>query len=163
MENQRRRDTGPELALRRELWQRGLRYRVDVSPLPALRRRRADLVFFGARVAVFVDGCFWHGCPAHGTLPKSNRSWWRAKIAANARRDQDTDRLLEDGGWLSIRVWEHESPTRVSGKIERLVRRRAARREVRSRQVRPLGPDAERTFAVNLAVNPSGRRRLPKR
>jgi DNA mismatch endonuclease (patch repair protein) len=124
MENQRRRDTAPELALRRELWKLGLRYRVDVPPLPVLGRRRADLVFAGARVAVFVDGCFWHGCPDHGTLPKNNRTWWRSKIAANRHRDADTDRVLKAASWQAIRVWEHEDPVRAASQIERFVRSR---------------------------------------
>jgi DNA mismatch endonuclease, patch repair protein len=124
MENQQRRDTAPELALRHELWHRGLRYRVDVAPMSSSRRRRADLVFTGARVAVFVDGCFWHGCPHHGTLPKTNGPWWRAKLAANKERDADTDRLLAADHWRVIRVWEHEDPARAASRIERLVRSR---------------------------------------
>src|SRR5438105_2581206 len=84
------RDTPPELALRRVLHANGFRYRVDYAPISGLRRR-ADIVFSAARVAVFVDGCFWHGCPDHGTWPKTNGNWWREKIQANKRRDADTD------------------------------------------------------------------------
>jgi DNA mismatch endonuclease (patch repair protein) len=105
----RRRDTTPELALRSRLHRLGLRYRVDISPLPGLRRR-ADLLFPRARVAVFVDGCFWHGCPIHGTWPKANAQWWRSKLEANQRRDHDTDRQLLERGWHVVRIWAHENP-----------------------------------------------------
>ena len=104
---QRARDTAPELALRRLLHARGLRYRVDVAPLPGLRRR-ADLVFTRARLAVFVDGCFWHRCPQHGASPRNNAEWWRDKLDRNVQRDRDTDQVLSDSGWQVLRVWEHE-------------------------------------------------------
>ena len=107
MSKAKRRDTAPELALRRELHQRGLRYRVD-HPLPGLRRRRADIYFSKARVAVFIDGCFWHGCPVHSTTPKANRQWWIDKVAANRARDRNTDDHLEQLGWLVLRFWEHD-------------------------------------------------------
>ena len=103
----RRRDTPAELALRSELHRRGLRFRVDVSPIAKLRRR-ADIVFVRERVAVYVDGCFWHGCPEHGTWPKANADWWHAKLEANVKRDRSNDSELEDGGWVTVRVWEHE-------------------------------------------------------
>src|SRR5689334_3181348 len=103
----RPRDTGPELALRRELFARGLRYRVHRRPVPGLRAQ-ADVLFPRERVAVFVDGCFWHGCPDHGVLPKSNREFWSAKLAGNVERDRRTDRNLNESGWLVLRVWEHE-------------------------------------------------------
>ena len=101
------RDTAPELSLRAALHGRGLRYRVHVPPVPGLRRR-ADLVFSKARVAVFVDGCFWHGCPTHATWPAANADWWRAKIEATRRRDADTTDRLTTVGWTVVRVWEHE-------------------------------------------------------
>lgn len=107
MQRQGRRDTKPEMLLRRALWARGLRYRVDRAPIPGMRRR-ADLVFGPSRVAVYVDGCFWHSCPEHATLPKNNREWWREKLAANVRRDRDTDRQLLEAGWQVVRIWEHE-------------------------------------------------------
>src|SRR5438105_437916 len=94
MQANRRRDTGPELALRRELHRRGLRFRVDHPPVSGLQCR-ADMVFTRARVAVFVDGCFWHGCPEHGTLPRANGEWWRAKLEANAARDRRNDLALD--------------------------------------------------------------------
>src|SRR4051794_6211460 len=97
MESQARRDTRAELAVRRAVWRRGLRYRVDVAPLRG-SRRRADLVFTRARVAVFIDGCFWHSCPIHSSAPKSNTEWWADKLASNVRRDRDTDAVLEASG-----------------------------------------------------------------
>lgn len=125
MRSQKRRETEPEMGLRRQLWSRGLRYRVD-APLPISgRRRRADLLFPGPRVAVFVDGCYWHACPQHGTTPKSNTSWWAEKLAANVRRDRDTDTQLDSIGWLSVRVWEHENPAQAADRVELLVRNRA--------------------------------------
>jgi DNA mismatch endonuclease, patch repair protein len=107
MQRQRRRDTGPEMLLRRELHRLGLRYRVDRKVLPGVRRR-ADVVFGPGRVAVFVDGCFWHRCPEHGTAPCANAEWWMDKLAANVARDRDTDRRLVQAGWRPVRVWEHE-------------------------------------------------------
>jgi DNA mismatch endonuclease, patch repair protein len=108
MQRQGRRDTKPELALRRELHRLGLRYRVDHAIIPGVRRR-ADVVFTRARVAVFVDGCFWHGCPDHGTKPKANAVWWAEKLAANQRRDRETNEKLCTAGWNVIRVWEHDN------------------------------------------------------
>jgi DNA mismatch endonuclease (patch repair protein) len=107
MQTTRRRDTAPELALRREIRSRGLGYRVDAK-LPGLRRR-ADLVFLRATVAVFVDGCFWHRCPEHATRPAANAQWWDDKLTTNQRRDADTDRTLREAGWLVIRIWEHQT------------------------------------------------------
>lgn len=121
MQRQGRRDTAAELAIRREVWRRGLRYRIDVAPIPALRRR-ADLVFTRARVAVYVDGCFWHRCPTHATLPKANSQWWLEKLDANVRRDRDTDQRLAETGWLVIRIWEHEDAGSAADMIEAAVR-----------------------------------------
>lgn len=123
---QKRSDTKPELMLRRELHRRGLRYRVDRA-VPGDRRRRVDIVFGPARVAVFVDGCFWHSCPEHGNTPKANREWWAEKLQRNVRRDQDTNRHLADAGWLVVRVWEHQvvkDVIDVADTIERAVRER---------------------------------------
>lgn len=113
---QKTRDTAPELALRREVHARGLRYLVDAAPLPWLRRR-ADLVFTRARIAVFVDGCFWHSCPQHATSPKSNAQWWRHKLERTVQRDRETDRALELAGWVVVRVWEHETPEQAAGRV----------------------------------------------
>jgi DNA mismatch endonuclease, patch repair protein len=121
MQQTGRRDTPPELALRRALHAMGFRYRVDRAPVRGLRRR-ADIVFPAARVAVFVDGCFWHGCPDHGTWPKSNGAWWRAKIQANKSRDADTNELLAQAGWRVIRVWAHEDPEVAAKEIAGAVR-----------------------------------------
>ena len=120
MQSTPRRDTPAEVALRRELHRRGLRYRVDHPPLPGLRRR-ADIVFTRPKVAVFCDGCYWHGCPDHGTWPKANADWWRQKIEANKRRDRDTDARLAAAGWTVIRVWEHDDAVLAAEQIaERL-------------------------------------------
>ncbi|GAA1559007.1 hypothetical protein GCM10009678_47570 [Actinomadura kijaniata] len=103
----RSRDTSPELAIRSLVHAAGLRYRVAAKPLPGIRRT-ADLVFRPTRVAVFVDGCFWHGCPDHFVAPKTNPDYWRTKISRNVERDRETDALLAEAGWLVLRFWEHE-------------------------------------------------------
>ena len=122
MQGNRKRDTKPELALRRELHRRGLRYRVD-HPLPLIGlRRRADVVFVRRRIAVFVDGCFWHGCDRHGTRPTTNSTYWNAKIARNVSRDVETRGYLEEAGWTVVRVWEHEESIVAADRIEALVR-----------------------------------------
>ena len=109
MQANRRRDTSPELLVRRAVHALGLRYRVDAKPLPELNRR-ADLVFTKAKVAVFVDGCYWHGCPRHGTAAKTNAAYWGPKIQRNKDRDVDTDQRLRNAGWTVVRVWEHDDP-----------------------------------------------------
>lgn len=101
------RDTSPELALRRAVHALGLRYRVSTRPVPTVRRT-ADIVFPRARIAVFLDGCFWHGCPDHHTVAKTNATYWADKVEQNRRRDHETDELLQQAGWKVIRVWEHE-------------------------------------------------------
>lgn len=126
MQKQGTRDTAPELAIRRKLHALGLRYRVDIAPLPNLRRR-ADIVFGPSRVAVFVDGCFWHGCPEHGRRPThANAGYWHNKILANASRDRNTDARLAESGWAVVRVWEHEKPDDVVQQVLELVRDRKA-------------------------------------
>lgn len=124
MRANRWRDAGLEIAIRSILERRGLRYRVH-APIPMNRRRRSDILFTRARIAVFVDGCFWNGCPEHATLPKANRAFWEEKIARNRRRDTDTNRLLTDDGRLVLRFWEHESPEDVVDRLERAWRQRA--------------------------------------
>ncbi|WP_438388728.1 very short patch repair endonuclease [Actinopolyspora saharensis] len=119
-----RRDTGPELRLRKTLHRRGLRFLVDVAVPGGNRRSRVDVLLRGPRIAVFVDGCFWHSCPEHGLLPKSNREWWRRKLEGVVRRDQDTDAEITAAGWLVVRVSEHEGPETASDRIERLVNER---------------------------------------
>jgi DNA mismatch endonuclease (patch repair protein) len=125
LRSQRRSDTKPELALRSELWRRGLRYRVDRKVVGS--RRRVDIAFVGARVAVFVDGCFWHSCPVHGSQPKNNREWWRSKLQANVDRDRSTDAQLAEAGWLVIRVWEHEDAQDAADRVGPVVRARSAK------------------------------------
>ncbi len=126
MRANRRRDTKPELAIRSALHRMGLRFRVDVAPLPD-RRRRADIMFPRQRVSVYVDGCFWHGCPDHGPVPRTNRDYWLAKISRNRERDAETDAALQDAGWLVIRSWEHEDPALAAARIAHAVHSRAAR------------------------------------
>lgn len=108
------------MALRRRLHAEGYRFRVDFRPLQALRRK-ADIVFTKQRVAVFVDGCFWHHCPDHGTMPVSNRAWWEDKLARNVTRDAETDRILAEAGWSVLRVWEHQSTDEAVAKFMEIV------------------------------------------
>ncbi|WP_256461110.1 very short patch repair endonuclease [Blastococcus sp. PRF04-17] len=109
MSRQARVGTLPEMALRRLLHARGLRYRVN-WPVPDFRRRTIDLAFTRARVAVYVHGCFWHGCPQHGTSPQANSAWWQRKLDRNRERDQSTRQHLERLGWVTVEIWEHEPP-----------------------------------------------------
>ena len=109
----RQKGTGAEIALRRELYRRGLRYRVDFEVLKK-PRRVADIAFPGLMIAIFVDGCFWHGCPEHATWPKQNSDFWRQKIEANLVRDTDTNERLRSIGWTVLRFWEHEPPTEAA-------------------------------------------------
>lgn len=120
MRSNRRRDTSPELAVRRRLHAAGLRYRVDFAPLGG--RRRADIVFTRQHVAVFIDGCYWHGCPDHATFPKRNSDYWLPKLARNVERDRETDQSLREAGWTVLRFWEHESPDDVARRIAVAVR-----------------------------------------
>ena len=119
----RRFNTKPELELRSLLHCLGLRYRVDYPPLSSVTRR-ADIVFTRLRIAVFVDGCFWHGCPLHGTRPKTNGDWWEAKIKANRERDEDTNRRLRQEGWTVLRFWEHQDAESSALNVFRVVNRR---------------------------------------
>jgi len=120
----RQKGTGTELSLRKELHARGLRYRLYV-PLLIKPRRVADIVFPRTKVAVFVDGCFWHGCPEHASWPKSNAQFGRDKIKANRARDADTDRRLSASGWRIIRVWAHERAGEAADRIGKFVRGRS--------------------------------------
>lgn len=123
MRGNRRRDTQPELAVRRAVHAMGLRYRVDARPIADLNRR-ADLVFSRAKVAVFVDGCYWHGCREHGTVARTNATYWGPKIQRNKDRDADTDRRLRAADWEVIRAWEHEASSEVAARIAEVVRQR---------------------------------------
>ncbi|MFF4560956.1 very short patch repair endonuclease [Streptomyces sp. NPDC001435] len=113
MSRQGSRDTAPEVAVRRLLHAAGLRYRVNV-PVPGMPRRTIDIVFPKAKIAIFMDGCFWHGCPEHATHPKANAEWWRKKLDKNIARDGETTRHLESAGWTVLRFWEHERPDAVA-------------------------------------------------
>ncbi len=110
------RDTDPEIALRKALLEVGLTFDIDVCLLVG-SRRRADIVLRKDRIAIFIDGCFWHGCPLHGTWPKENAEFWRSKIEKNKERDRNTNVQLSDEGWKVIRVWEHEDPDDVAQRI----------------------------------------------
>jgi DNA mismatch endonuclease, patch repair protein len=117
MRKQARKDTDCEMEVRRILWKRGFRYRVDVRPEQDLRRK-ADLVFRRERVVVFIDGCFWHLCPDHGVIPKFNSAWWAAKLELNRERDRQTTEFLRNRGWIVLRFWEHQSASTVAREIE---------------------------------------------
>jgi len=123
MRAQRERDTGIEREVRSRLHARGLRFRVHRRLLKG-SRREVDVVFPGAKVAVFVDGCFWHGCPEHGTWPRNNAEFWKQKIEGNVARDRDTDARLQAEGWTVVRVWEHEAPADAAARIAEAVERR---------------------------------------
>lgn len=125
MQANRSRDTTPEMAVRRLLHARGFRYRVHIAPLEGLRRR-ADIVFTRQRIAVFVDGCFWHGCPKHGTRRfQTNADYWDSKIGRNIARDADTGQRLEDAGWKVLRYWEHQDPNAVADSIAAVLQGRS--------------------------------------
>lgn len=123
MKRMGRKDTAPELALRHALTARRLRYRLHRRDLPGT----PDIAFVGARVAVFVDGCFWHACPEHAVMPKANREWWKEKLDANRARDARKDRALVDAGWLPVHVWEHEDPDLIADRLVALVASRVRR------------------------------------
>jgi DNA mismatch endonuclease, patch repair protein len=119
-------DTRPERRLRSALHARGLRYRVHRRPIAGLNRK-ADVVFTRAKVAVFSDGCFWHGCEEHGRRRHEVNGWyWPDKIARNVARDRDTDQRLTDAGWVVVRVWEHDDPEQAADSVAAIVRQRAA-------------------------------------
>lgn len=121
MSRQRRRDTAPEVSLRRLLHAQGFRYRV-AWPVPGMPRRTADIAFTKAKVAVFIDGCFWHACPEHGTMPASNGDWWQNKLATNQARDLATNAHLQALGWTVVRAWEHEDVAAVAMRVAAAVR-----------------------------------------
>lgn len=118
MRQNRRRDTRPEMALRRELHRNGLRFRVDMPIRLPGRIVRPDIVFTRARLAVFVDGCFWHCCPAHGNIPRANGNYWRPKLERNVSRDRIVDRALSAEGWNVIRAWEHEAARDAANRVQ---------------------------------------------
>lgn len=117
MSSQAKRDTACELSIRSMLFARGHRYRVHL-PVPGNARRSIDVAFIGRRVAVFVDGCWGHGCPEHGHEARSNTEWWKRKIRRNQERDAETDYLLEQQGWRVLRIWEHAAPEEAVRLVE---------------------------------------------
>ncbi|WP_327088228.1 very short patch repair endonuclease [Nonomuraea sp. NBC_01738] len=121
MRSQREFDTGIEVMLRKLLWNKGLRYRIHAQVIPGTRRK-VDLVFPGAKVAVFIDGCFWHGCPRHYSAPANNNDWWLKKITINRARDIDSFKRLRAANWRVVRVWEHQDLELAAERIEKLVR-----------------------------------------
>ncbi|WP_203972754.1 very short patch repair endonuclease [Planotetraspora silvatica] len=123
MRGNRSRDTRPERILRSAVYALGLRYRVAFPPMSGLRRT-ADMVFTRAKVAVFVDGCYWHGCPEHYRPARKNSDFWKKKIESNQERDRQTQALLQEEGWSVIRVWEHEDVDVAAARIAETVRNR---------------------------------------
>jgi DNA mismatch endonuclease (patch repair protein) len=123
MQANRSRDTGLELTIRRALHGAGLRYRKHVRPVQNLRCE-PDVVFPREKVAVFVDGCWWHGCPEHWAPPRANRKWWTQKVELNAARDRRNDAALEEAGWLVVRVWEHEDVAEAVERVSRVIAQR---------------------------------------
>lgn len=111
-----RRDSQPELAVRRLLHKAGVRYRIQVR-VPGMRRRTIDIAFPRWKLAVFVDGCFWHGCPTHRSYPVANTDFWRKKIDGNVSRDAETTRHLAATGWVVVRVWEHEAAAAAAAQV----------------------------------------------
>lgn len=118
-----RKNTKPEVRLRRELHRRGLRFRIDYGELPG----RPDIALTRAKVAVFIDGCFWHACPVHGSLPRNNREWWKAKLERNVARDREKDGALRSLGWLPLHYWEHDDVDEVADEIEEVWRASSSR------------------------------------
>jgi DNA mismatch endonuclease (patch repair protein) len=123
MRKVRQRGTKRELEIRSALHKIGMRFRVQITPLEDLRRQ-ADIAFRREKIAIFIDGCFWHGCPIHRTLPKSNTEWWTEKLQANIRRDEDTNLRLREAGWLVLRFWEHEETTQIVQIVQRCLKER---------------------------------------
>ena len=130
MSRQASRDTAPEVAVRKLLHAAGYRYRLN-ERVPNMSRRTIDIAFTRAKVAVFMDGCFWHGCPDHATHPKSNAEWWRQKLDRNMARDIETTEHLVAAGWTVLRFWEHEVPTRVADLVAEAVDRKRPGRKAR--------------------------------
>ncbi len=152
MSRQSTRDTAPEIAIRRQLHADGFRFRVDRAPLQGLRRK-ADIVFTRGHVAVFIDGCFWHRCPEHGTMPASNAKWWEAKLARNVERDAETNQILTEAGWTVVRIWEHEDPNKAARRVESALRSRS----VQPQRLQPRSPaeaDSQAEERIAPAVAP---------
>jgi DNA mismatch endonuclease (patch repair protein) len=138
MSRQASKDTGVELAVRRLLHAAGLRYRVEY-PVPGMPRRRLDVAFPRAKVAVLIDGCFWHGCPQHATQPKANAEWWRSKLDRNMARDRETTEHLTATGWTVLRFWEHMPAEEIAATVRAAVDREKQDRDLRKQRVREQG------------------------
>ncbi|MGW5200748.1 very short patch repair endonuclease [Streptomyces spiralis] len=144
----RNRDTAPELLLRSLVHAAGLRYRVAAKPLPKMRRT-ADMVFRPVKVAVFIDGCFWHRCPEHFVMPKTNRPYWEDKIGRNVQRDRDTDARLAEAGWLVLRFWEHLDPEACArAVVEAVTARRQQAAALKGPSGRSMPPSGESSSAA---------------
>jgi DNA mismatch endonuclease (patch repair protein) len=141
MQGNRAQDTRPELAVRSALHKLGLRFRKHAQPLKGLRCQ-ADVIFPREKVAVFVDGCFWHGCPDHGRVPSDRNGYWAAKLGGNMERDQRNNKALSAAGWLALRYWEHEDPGRISLDVQAVVLRRRDQAATSSRCSQASGPVA---------------------
>lgn len=133
MSRQTSRDTSAEWAVRQLLHASGYRYRIHY-PVPGMRRRKIDIAFTRARLAVLIDGCFWHSCPEHATSPKANAEWWRHKLDRNIERDQETNEQLLSEGWTVLRFWEHESPDAVMRQVAAAVELEMASRRKQQRK-----------------------------
>jgi DNA mismatch endonuclease, patch repair protein len=154
MRANRRRDTGPEIRLRAALHARGLRFRADFLVEAGGVRVRPDVVFTRRKVAVFVDGCFWHCCPDHGNTPRANRAYWSSKLARNLLRDQRVNSALEEAGWVVLRIWEHDDAQEAVDLIERTYHHAASGVEGRRRQRGAVPPSSlGRSAAQSLAVS----------
>ncbi|MFB8115498.1 very short patch repair endonuclease [Streptomyces sp. NPDC056465] len=131
MSRQARRDTAPEVAVRKLLHASGYRYRLN-ERVPGMSRRTIDIAFTRAKVAVMIDGCFWHGCPLHATQPKSNAEWWRNKLDRNMARDRETTEHLAAQGWTVLRFWEHTAADEVAEAVRGAVDKAGRERQGRS-------------------------------
>ena len=157
MQGNRSRDTKPELAVRSAVHRRGIRFRVSARPLREFPRT-ADLVLRKTRIAVFVDGCYWHGCPQHHTQPSTNSEYWADKIARNVERDSETTRRLEDAGWTVLRFWEHEDPEAVADHVEATVNAALSKQCERPAGVegQATGLTVDRTAGNLMSERPAG-------
>jgi DNA mismatch endonuclease, patch repair protein len=135
MQSVRQRDNASERQIRSLLHKLGFRFRTHRAVVPGLRRN-ADLVFVSARIAVFIDGCFWHSCPLHRTIPKTNKKWWVTKLAANQLRDIDTNAKFKKHGWKVVRIWEHEDPNKAALRIASAVRKSLRVHDVRLQRLK---------------------------
>jgi DNA mismatch endonuclease (patch repair protein) len=130
-----RRDTGPELAVRSELHRRGLRFRTNLAVRLSGRVVRPDISFTRPRLAVFIDGCFWHACPVHGNQPRANVEYWQPKLARNVARDRVVDAALVEAGWRVLRAWEHEPVPQIVARVEEALRALRADKELRADKI----------------------------